>query len=271
METVTSRDGMRIAWQRTGAGDPVLLFHGGGPATADSWAQVVPHLAPDYEVAVMDRRGRGASRPVADYALEREFEDLAAVIDALGGGVHLVAHSSGARVALQATSRGLDLRSLTLYEPPVHLAAVDESLDRVERLLAAGDADAATEEFILGVAGTPDELAAFRSLPDVWARMVEAMEFAPREVAAMRTLDVDATLAERIEVPVLLLLGELTTTAQFLEGLDEVEAALHDSRRVTIPGQRHVANAFAPESLAAAIREFLTSVDERPGIAEVRR
>ena len=264
METVTSSDGTTIAFRRQGAGDPVLLFHGGGPATSESWAQVVPALTPGYEVAVMDRRGRGASRPIRDYSLEHEFDDLAAVIDALGGGAHLVAHSSGARVALLAASQGLDVRSLTLYEPALHLAAIDGVVERVEALLAAGDAEEAAAQFLTGIAATPEELAVFQSLPEVWTRMTEAMAFFPREMAALRTLGVDPSVAARIDVPVLLLVGELTTARQFIDGLDEVEAALPDARRVTIPGQRHLANAFAPEALAGAVREFVGSLAAEP-------
>ena len=264
METVTSSDGTNIAFRREGAGDPVLLFHGGGPATAESWAQVVPALSPWYEISVMDRRGRGASRPIQDYSLELEFDDLAAVVDALGGRVHLVGHSSGARVAMLAVSRGLDVRSLTLYEPPLSLAETDGVFERVEELLANGDAEAALEHFLAEIAATPDELAMVRSLPEVWARMVDTVPFAPKEAAALGTLDVDAAVAARIEVPVLLLVGGLTDSPQFLDGLDEVEAALPDVRRVTIPGQRHMANAFAPDALAGAVREFLTSITAEP-------
>ena len=263
METVTSSDGTNIAFRREGAGDPVLLFHGGGPATAESWAQVVPALSPWYEVSVMDRRGRGASRPIQDYSLELEFDDLTAVVDALGGRVHLVGHSSGARVAMLAASRGLDVRSLTLYEAPLGLAETGEMFERVEELVADGDAEAALEHFLAEIA-TPDELAMLRSLPEVWTRMVDTIPFAPQEAAALGTLDVDAAVTARIEVPVLLLVGELTDSPQFLDGLDEVEAALPDVRRVTIPGQRHLANAFAPDALAGAVREFLTSVTGEP-------
>lgn len=263
MDTVISHDGTAIALERQGAGEPVLLFHGGGPATSESWAQVVVHLVAGHEVAVMDRRGRGGSRPCPDYSLEHELDDLAAVIEALGGGVHLVGHSSGARVAMVAASRGLDVRSLTLYEPPLNLAAIDEALARVEELLAVGDVEAATAHFLTGVAATPEELAAFQSLPEVWTRMVAAMPFAPRETAALRTVDVGPAVAAAIDVPVLLLVGELTDAPQFLDGLDEVQAALPDVRRVTLPGQRHVANAFAPQALAAAIREFLASLPAR--------
>ena len=264
METVTSSDGTSIAFRRAGAGDPVLLFHGGGPATAESWAQVVPALTPWYEVTAMDRRGRGASRPIQDYSLEREFDDLAAVIDALGGGVHLVGHSSGARVAMLAASRGLDVRSLTLYEPALNLDAIEAALDGVQALVGAGEVDTALERFFAEIGATPDELAMVRGLPEVWERMVDAMPFFPVEAAALRTLDVDAAVAARIEVPVLLLVGELTDAPQFLGGLDEVEAALPDARRVTIPGQRHLANAFAPDVLAGAVREFLTSLTAEP-------
>jgi peptide-methionine (S)-S-oxide reductase len=83
MATITSKDGTRIAYSRSGSGPPLVLVHG---TTADHtrWARVLPELEPHFTVYAMDRRGRGGSGDAADYAIEREFEDVAAVVDAIG-------------------------------------------------------------------------------------------------------------------------------------------------------------------------------------------
>lgn len=264
MEQVTSTDGTTIAYTRHGEGEPVLLVHG-GPSTAEAWAQVVPPLASRCAVATMDRRGRGASSDATGYSLDREADDVTAVVDALGGRVHLVGHSSGAAVALRAAGRGAELRSLTLYEPPLAMHHLPASLaGRVEELVRAGDLDTAAELFFAEVAATPAEVEMLRSLPPVWERLVASIPTAPRELRALVAAPPGADDAARVDVPVLLLLGELTTVPHFLDGLDELEGALGDVRRRLVPGQRHLANAFAPDALAELVGSFVTAVAAGP-------
>lgn len=267
MATVRSSDGTTIAYQRQGSGPPVLLVHGGGPGSAASWDGVVPHLASRYDVAVMDRRGRGGSRVErAAYSLELEADDIAAVATSLGGQVHVVAHSSGGRVALLAATRGADMRSLTLYEPPLSVAPLASTIERVDGLVGAGEAEAATELFLSEIAATPEELAVVRGMPEVWQRLVATVAAGPPEGAALLRAELDPAAVARIDVPVLLLVGELTTADHFRDGLDEVQAALGDVRRAVIPGQRHMATAFAPDTLAGLVADFLAEVDVRPAV-----
>lgn len=262
MEQVRSVDGTEIAFTRQGGGEPVLLVHG-GPSTGESWAQVAPRLQSRHTVVTMDRRGRGASSDGAEYSLELEAADIATVIDALDGEVHVVGHSSGAEVALRAATRSTGLRSLTLYEPPLAIRRLPGSFfDRVDELLRAGDADAATELFFSTVAATPEEIELLKNHPPVWERFVASIPLAPRELRALATTTLDLDAVSRIDVPVLLLVGELTTSPHFLEGLHQLEGSLVDVRRQIIPGQRHLANAFAPEAFAELVESFLDSVDQ---------
>jgi pimeloyl-ACP methyl ester carboxylesterase len=97
MQTILTPDGTRIAYQRCGHGPPLVLIHG----TADDhtrWARLLPILAERFTVYALDRRGRGQSGATdpATYAIEREFGDVAAVIDAVGEPAHLLGHSYGA-------------------------------------------------------------------------------------------------------------------------------------------------------------------------------
>jgi pimeloyl-ACP methyl ester carboxylesterase len=154
MEHVRSTDGTPIAFARQGSGEPLLLVHGTTGAGA-SWALVTPHLEDRFTVVTMDRRGRGESGDGTGYSLDLEADDVAAVVDAVGGGVHVVGHSFGARIVPLAAMRTGGVRSLMLYEPPLALQHMPDGLvDRVEELVRAGDPDAAADAF-LGEAGVP--------------------------------------------------------------------------------------------------------------------
>ncbi len=92
LETGTSKDGTRIGWARSGDGPPVVLVHG-GTADRTRWTPVLSALEERFTVYAVDRRGRGASGDAADYAIEREYEDVATVVDAIDEPVNLLGHS----------------------------------------------------------------------------------------------------------------------------------------------------------------------------------
>jgi pimeloyl-ACP methyl ester carboxylesterase len=114
---VCSPDGTRIACWRSGSGEPLVLVHG---TTADHrrWARVLPHLEAHFTVFAVDRRGRGASGDARDYRIEREFEDVVAVVAAIGGPVTLLGHSYGGICAMEAALRTSAVRRLILYRRP---------------------------------------------------------------------------------------------------------------------------------------------------------
>jgi pimeloyl-ACP methyl ester carboxylesterase len=120
MEFTTSADGTKIAFERRGSGEPILLVHGTTGST-QSWALVAPILAKRFCVVVMDRRGHGESGAGPSHSTEVQAQDVISVIDAVGEAVHLVGHSGGARVTLTAALHTDRLRSLVLYEPPIAL------------------------------------------------------------------------------------------------------------------------------------------------------
>lgn len=261
-EQVTTTDGATIALTRQGSGDPVLLVPGGtGQGTA--WAQIVPHLASRFMVVAMDRRARGKSTDGdAEYSYDLEAADVAAVLEAIGDSVHVVGQSSGATVALLAATRSTSVRSLALYEPMLAMQHFPEHVtEGVEELVRAADLAAAADQWFAGMGETftPEEIEAVKGSP-AWERFVAMMPVVPRELRALRAATpLDLETVGRIRVPVLLLVGELTTTPLALEGLDELERALPDARRAIIPGQRHLANVFAPQALAVLIESFLDS------------
>jgi alpha-beta hydrolase superfamily lysophospholipase len=137
MNTVTSGDGTTIAFDRLGEGPPVVII-GGGPTHRSANAPVAKLLSEQFTVFNYDRRARGDSGDTAPFAVDREYDDLAAVIDAAGGSAMLYGTSAGAAIALEAAARGLVATKLTLWEPPYALDdAARPPADYDARLAAA--------------------------------------------------------------------------------------------------------------------------------------
>ncbi len=152
MQTVGSADGTTIAFDRSGQG-PALILVGGASATRAAAASVAAALAPYFTVFAYDRRGRGDSTDTLPYAVEREVEDIEALIDEAGGSAFVFGHSSGAVLALEAACLLPDrIRKLALYEPPF---IIDDSRPplpedfaaHLEGLVAAGRRGDAVDMF----------------------------------------------------------------------------------------------------------------------------
>lgn len=265
---VRSTDGTAIAVFSEGTGPPLALVHG---ATADhtTWRTSGPLLRARHTTHAIDRRGRGASGdgpPGEPYAIEREFEDLAAVIDAVGAttgsSVDVVGHSYGGRVGLGAALRTANLRRLVVYEgaPPApghgYQDADAATLRRIEALVAAGDRDEALATFMREIVAMPDaDLVAFRADP-IWPRRAAAVQTTIRELRA------DASAAGSLEAlgavrqPVLQVLGGASAPA-FGEATRALDARLRNGRIVTIAGARHAAHHTHAAEFVAAIDAFL--------------
>jgi pimeloyl-ACP methyl ester carboxylesterase len=149
--TTTSKDGTRIVSWRTGSGTPLVLVHG---ATRDhhAWDQVVPLLSKRFTVFALDRRGRGESGDGPEYAIEREFEDVAAVVDSFSSPVHLLGHSFGGICSLEAARLTHNIATLILYEPPVLPNSADaiplRFADELDTLINQGRRDEAITRFL---------------------------------------------------------------------------------------------------------------------------
>jgi pimeloyl-ACP methyl ester carboxylesterase len=246
---VSSPDGTPIAYRASGAGDPVLFVHGAATSGAD-WAFVARLLRERFTVVTMDRRGRGASGDGEEHSMEREAEDILAVLDAVGA-ERLVAHSYGALCSMVAAGRTDALCRLVLYEPPIAVRA--EWVGGLEELVARGELDRALELFLQGAGASAEHLGAIRASP-AWPILLDAMPALPRELSA-------AAHWRRprgpIAVPTLFLLGGDTRADAYLDGLDELQEEFPAARRRLIEGQQHVAHVFAAEDFAALLLDFL--------------
>jgi len=255
LERVTSSDGTRIGYWRSGAGPPLVLVHG---ATSAHWSFrfVAPILADRFSVYAVDRRGRGESGDRAEYAIEREFEDLAAVVDSIHEPATLFGHSYGATAALGAALVARNLHKLVLYEPSPGFPVVSsDDVERIDDLVARGEREEALVHAFRALGLTPDELEQLRDSP-TWSARVAAAHTLAREIRAEEAYRVDRERFGNLAVPALLLLGEESPDWAH-EGTERIRAALPDARVAVLPGQGHMANVTGPELLADEVARFL--------------
>jgi pimeloyl-ACP methyl ester carboxylesterase len=211
----------------------------------------------------MDRRGRGSSGDAETYDIQREFEDIAVVVDAVaersGTPVNLYGHSYGALCAIGASTLTTNINKLVLYEPVVsgEEAASPDLPDKMDQLLAEGKREAIVEILFRDVLGMDeDELTAFRSAPS-WQGRIDAAHTVAREFRAEMGGLFDRLDVESISVPTLLLKGELSPN-WLRADTDRVAARLPDVRVVVLEGQEHVADVMAPELFAGYVLTFLS-------------
>jgi pimeloyl-ACP methyl ester carboxylesterase len=264
MTRVASPDGTEIAVFRSGEGRPLVVVPG---TTSDhtTWRLVLPLLAPHVTVHAVDRRGRGASGDSADYSLDREYADVAAVVDAAaaaaGSTVDVLGHSYGGIVAFGAATLTTNIRRLVLYEGwPVpnieHRTIAPDAMRHIESLLARGRREQLLEDFYRDIVKmSEDEISTIKSGP-TWPARVAAAHTVPREVRAFGGQAFDPAWAARIAVPVLILVGERSPDDVKADP-DVVAAALPDSRIGVLKGQMHMAHLTDPTRFAEQVLAFL--------------
>lgn len=254
MEKVTSKDGTQIAYDRLGTGPALILVDGAlcyrsfGPMPG--LAQL---LAPHFTVYYYDRRGRGDSGDTKPYAVEREVEDIEALIDKAGGSAYICGLSSGAALALEAAMK-LDgkIKKLAMYEAPyaANEAAQpswNEYDSNLAKLLAEGRRGDAVVLFMT-VVGTPTEMIEGMRQAPVWP-MFEAVAPTLAYDAAILGRDHAAPLerAASVTIPALVMNGG--ASAPFMYDIAQaLSKAMPNARHLTLEGQRHDVNveAFAP-------------------------
>ncbi|MDT4933951.1 MAG: hypothetical protein QOK11_1843, partial [Pseudonocardiales bacterium] len=180
MNTVTSSDGTTIAYDRRGTGEPLILVGGAFQHRAidPRTGELAELLAADFTVFHYDRRGRGDSTDTGLYAVEREIEDLGALVEQAGGSAFLFGMSSGAALVLDAAARGLGVPKLAVYEPPF---VVDGSrpptprhyLQQLTELAAEGRRADTVEFFLTAAVGVPAEVVAGMRHAPVWSQFEE--------------------------------------------------------------------------------------------------
>lgn len=267
MKTVTSKDGTNIAFDQIGQG-PVLILVGGAfqhRAIDQRTAQLAALLAPHFTVFHYDRRGRGDSTDTQPYAVEREVEDLEALIKEGGGSAFVFGMSSGGVLALEAARQGLAIKKLALYELPFNLDpsgpdAVKNYATQLTALLAEGRrGDAAA--LAMTTFGAPAEaVAGIRQAP-VWPVFESVAPTLAYDSAIMGDGTIPAPKIAAVTVPTLVMDGG-ASPAFMHSAAQAVAEVLPNAQRRTMEGQTHD---VAPESLAPVLIEFFKgSNDAKP-------
>jgi pimeloyl-ACP methyl ester carboxylesterase len=256
-----STDGTTIALEVTGSGRPVVLI-GGAFNDRTTTAGLAQVLAPYYQAVTYDRRGRGDSGDESvDYSVDRELEDLEAVIDHLGGTASLFGHSSGAVLALEAAIKHLPVDKVAAYEPPFipegsRPRPAADVAERLARFVQADDRDGATTLFQTEVIGLPPEMVEGMRQSEMWSFLTRLAHSLPYDYALFDPgCPVPENLLGRIEIPTLVIAGSntfpwLATAAQ------EVARAVPGAGYLSLEGQDHGV-LQQPEALLACLQEFL--------------
>jgi pimeloyl-ACP methyl ester carboxylesterase len=259
--TVTTEGGMPVAYWRYGKGPPLVLVHGTA-ADLSRWSPVLPALEERFTVYAVDRRGRGGSGDADDYAVEREFEDVVAVVDSLGEPVNLLGHSYGGLLALEAALLTPNVQRLVLYDPGIEVAGAEiyprEVIERMEAMLEVGDPGAVVEITMREVAGLPPGTVEYMLTLPVWEARVDAAHTIPRELRAIKSYRLDPQRFESLGTPTLLL-GGGDSPAALRKAVEAVDEALSDSRRVVMEGQGHSAMDTGTDLFTAEVLNFLVA------------
>ncbi|WP_049902832.1 alpha/beta fold hydrolase [Halococcus agarilyticus] len=256
MQTVTAADGISIAYEQHGEGPPLILLHGG--STPHYWEPIAPRFSDDYTVIVPHRRGYGDSGDNDHYDLDREVEDVRAVIDAVGGEPVLFGHSFGGLLTIEA-ARVAPVEKIVAYEPAVLVGEYREQASlaaQMQARLDEGEQRSAVKHYIREVmhGGEIDDLdgwlAEWPPWPD-FASLAENLVRMNRAVEQYRlpdTLDIDA--------PALLLTGT-EGPSHLRESVRAVDEALPNSRLVEFDGFGHSGPTEAPDRITAEVRAFI--------------
>jgi pimeloyl-ACP methyl ester carboxylesterase len=218
-------------------------------------------LERQFTVYVVDRRGRGESGDSPTYSIEREFEDVAAVVDSVDQPVNLLGHSYGGICSMEASLLTKNVRKLILYEPPVPIPGVQiyptGIVDKLQALKEQGNKEAVLTTFLREIVRMPShELDLLQSQP-AWSGRVAAAHTIPRELQAHQAYKFKAERFSNVRTPTMLLLGG-DSPHFFKTAVELVKAALPSSQVVVLPGQQHVADQTAPELFLREVLRFLT-------------
>lgn len=259
---VESADGTAIAFDRLGDGQPLVIVSGMFCTRARTVAladAIAGRVGGTFGVVNYDRRGRGDSGDTAPYAVEREVDDLRALIEATGGSAAVYGHSSGAGLALRAAAQGAPIALLVLHEPPFgpddpdSVNAARRLADIVRAAILANRPGDAITAFLVEAGMPEDVVASMSSDPDVLA-VARTM---PYDLEVMGDFDRGGTipqdLARSIDIPTLLIDGAASPDF-FRETTAQLASLIPGSTRVVLEGHGHDAPAA---EVAPVVADFL--------------
>jgi pimeloyl-ACP methyl ester carboxylesterase len=254
--SVTSKDGTKIAFDESGKGPAVILVGGAFQHRAidQNMAQLAAILASYFTVFHYDRRGRGDSGDTQPYAVEREIEDIEALICEADESAFVFGMSSGSVLALDAAVHGLAIKKLALYEPPFNIDNIAE-LDKYPKQLTAllsecrsGDAVA----LAMMTFGTPAEVIEEMQQTPMWSIFESVAPTLAYDAKIMGDGSLPSERITSIKVPTLVIDGEASPIWLQKAALALTDAIPNADHR-TLEGQTHD---VAPEVIAPILEEF---------------
>jgi pimeloyl-ACP methyl ester carboxylesterase len=264
-KNITSKDGTTIAFEQLGAGQAILLV---GAALSDrsGITKLAKLLAEYFTVYNYDRRGRGKSTDTLPYAVEREAEDIEALIDAIGGSAFLFGSSSGSVLALDAASRlGDKVKGLFIYEPPFITdnswpPMPEDFTDNVTKLVLEGRRNDAVKLFFHKGMSIPSVFVTMmRYLMPGWSKMVAIAHTISYDLAVLEGTQTGKPLpADRwtsAKMPTMVMVGS-KSEAFFHTGAKALAELLPDARYGSLGGRGHSAVMMAPKDIAAEVKRF---------------
>jgi pimeloyl-ACP methyl ester carboxylesterase len=260
---VVSRDGTIIAYDKAGNGPPVILIVGAlCSRTLGPSVKLAPMLAKQFTVFTYDRRGRGDSGENSPYEVEREVEDLQALIEEAGGSAFVFGHSSGAVLALNAAEHGLSIKKLALYEAPFIVDRSRPSIEnewvQIKTFVAEGRRADAVKVFLKSVGVPAFVIALMRWLP-VWGKITALAHTLPHDGAIVQEFQRGQPLPARAwaHVTVSALAIDGAKSPQWMRnGMRALATALSHAQYRTLEGETHDVSAKA---LAPILKEFFGS------------
>lgn len=252
MSKVISKDGTAIAFDRSGQGPALILVTGAMAARADA-AALAASLSPYFTVFAYDRRGRGESGDTPPYAVEREVEDIEALINEAGGSAFVFGHSSGAVLALEAARLlPTKITKLAVYEPPFIIddsrpPTPEDYARHLTLLVSSGRRGEAVEDFMTEV-GAPAEMVAQMRQSPMWPGLEKVAHTLVYDVTIMGDTESGNPLPLRkwasVTVPTLVMdgtvfFGHAESHVFFRHGAQELANILPDAQRRILEGQDH--------------------------------
>ena len=211
----------------------------------------------------MDRRGHGASGDSPDYTLQKEAEDIAAIVNSRPSPVFLLGHSYGGVAALEAAFLTDKISKLVLYEPPLQDLDNAAVLARMERMIQTGDREQALVTFLGEIVMiSPSELAAMKARPS-WAGLLASVESSIRQDRALAAYRFEPKRTSTLKIPTLLLTGSKTASPQLKQAIRGLLDSLPNRSLVVLEGQEHNAMDTAREQFADAVMNFLLGTTDR--------
>jgi pimeloyl-ACP methyl ester carboxylesterase len=263
MDSLTARspDGTLLGCEVLGDGPPLLAIHG---STADRhrWANVRDPLASRFRLHLMDRRGRGLSgdENSEDYSIEREAEDIRALVEAIGAGVLILSHSYGGAASLVAAANCPGIARMLVYEPALSTAQgpinPEGATAEVEAAVASGDREATLTVFFSRMLLLDDAaIDAMRATP-MWQKRLAAAHTLAREARAANACRAESEQLSAIGVPVRILLGGATTPA-LTRAAHAAHAAIPGAELRELPGHGHAAMDADPALFVREVEDWL--------------